>query len=161
MRFVPPPLIALVLGLLVLAALVRADVVAPGALVHGRRPLLENLSGAVVALALAAASVQVFNLLTPEHGLLHVLFGTVFVVQLLSTIAGTSDRRALLRSLAVLLGSAFVLRYIVLESLYAPSGGTLTRILTLLMEGVSLGRCSTSRTDPPPAILGSPPSAST
>ena len=139
LRFVPPPLIALVLGVLVLAALVRAAVVEPATLVHERRPLLENLSGAVVGFALAAASVQVFNLLTPERGLLHVLFGTFFFVQLLSTIAGTSDRRALLRSFTVLLGSAFVLRYIVLESLYAQDGGTLSRIVTLLMEGVSLG----------------------
>ena len=139
LRFVPPPLIALVLGVLVLAALVRAAVVEPGTLVHERRPPLENLSGAVVGLALAAASVQVFNLLTPERGLLHVLFGTFFFVQLLSTIAGTSDRRALLRSFTVLLGSAFVLRYIVLESLYAQDGGTLSRMVTLLMEGVSLG----------------------
>ena len=79
-----------------------------------------------------------FNLLTPERGLLHVLFGTFFFVQLLSTIAGTSGR-ALLRSLTVLFGSAFVLRYIVLESLYAPTGGTLARVLTVLLEGVSLG----------------------
>ena len=32
-----------------------------------------------------------------------------------------------------------MLRYIVLESLYARSGGALTRILTALMEGISLG----------------------
>jgi hypothetical protein len=138
-RFVPPALLALVLGLLIIAALVRAGVVEPASLVHERRQAIENLSGAVVGFSLAAASVQVFNLLTPERGLLHVIFGTFFFVQLLSTIAGTSDRRALLRSLTVLLGSAFVLRYIVLESLYAPNGGTLTRILTMLMEGISLG----------------------
>jgi hypothetical protein len=107
--------------------------------VHQSRQPLENVSGAVIALSLAAASVQVFNLLTPDRGLLHVLFGTFFFVQLLSTIAGTSDRRALLRSLTVLLGSAFILRYIVLESVYARTGGTLARILTVLMEGVSLG----------------------
>jgi hypothetical protein len=44
-----------------------------------------------------------------------------------------------LRSLGVLLGAAFLLRYIVLESLYAANGGTLARILTVLLEGVSLG----------------------
>jgi hypothetical protein len=138
-RFVPPPLMALVLGLLVIAALVRAGAFEPANLVHQGRQPLENMSGAVVAFSLAAASVQVFNLLTPDRGLLHVLFGTFFFVQLLTTIAGTSDRRALLRSLTVLLGSAFVLRYIVLESLYARTGGTLARVLTVLMEGVSLG----------------------
>jgi hypothetical protein len=138
-RFVPPPLIALVLGLLMVAALVRAGAFEPGDLVHQARRPLENVSGAVVVVSLVAASVQVFNLLTPDRGLLHVMFGTFFFVQVLSTIAGTSDRRSLLRSLTVLLGSAFVLRYLVLESLYARSSGMLTRVLTVLMEGVSLG----------------------
>ncbi len=39
----------------------------------------------------------------------------------------------------MLFGAAFVLRYIVFESLYAPTGGTLARLLTVLLEGVSLG----------------------
>jgi hypothetical protein len=139
MTFVPPALIALVLGVLTMGSLIRARAFDPRELLNqGRRPL-ENLSGLVVVSALATASVQVFNLLTPERGLLHVMFGTVFFVQLLSTIAGTSDRRAVLRSLSVVLGSAFVLRYIVLESLYARSGGALTRAITALMEGFSLG----------------------
>jgi len=59
--------------------------------------------------------------------------------ELLTTLAGTSGRTALLRSLTVLFGAAFVLRYIVLESLYAPTGGTLAKVLTVLLEGVSLG----------------------
>jgi hypothetical protein len=138
-RFVPPPLIALVLGALTLGALVRAGAWEPGELANARRRPLENASGIVVTLTLAAASVQVFNLLTPERGLLHAMFATAFLVQLLSTIVGTDERRAVLRSLAVLLGSAFVLRFIVLESLYSRSGGTLTRVITALMEGVSLG----------------------
>ena len=102
-RLVPPPLIALVLGLLTIAALVRAGVLDPADFVRQHRPVLDNLSGSVVLLSLAAASVQVFTLVTPDRGLLHVLFGTFFFVQLLSTLAGTSDRRALLRSFTVLL----------------------------------------------------------
>ena len=138
-QFVAPPLIALVLGLLIMTALIRSGALEPRELMRQERPPLENVSGAVVLLTLAAASVQVFTLLTPDRGLLHVLFGSFFFVQLLSTIAGAGDRRALLRSLTVLLGSAFVLRYIVLESLYAPGSNTLTRVLATLMEGVSLG----------------------
>ena len=80
------------------------------------------------------------HLLTPDRGLLHLLFGAFFFIQLLTTLAGTSGRTALLRSLTVLFGAAFVLRYIVLESLYAPTGGTLATVLTVLLEGVSLGR---------------------
>jgi hypothetical protein len=103
-----------------------------------RRPL-ENLSGLIVSLTLAAATVQVFNLLTPERGLLHMMFGVVFFVQVLSTMASGGDRRALLRSLGVLLGAAFVLRFVVLESLYSRTGGTLSRVIAALLEGVSLG----------------------
>ena len=39
----------------------------------------------------------------------------------------------------MLLGGAFVLRSILLETLYAPGAGTAKRMLTLLLEGVSLG----------------------
>lgn len=138
-RFMPPPLVALVLGLLLIAALVRAGVVVPGDFLGAGRTPLENASGTVVALSLAAASAQVFNLLIPDRGLFHVLFATFFFVQLLTSLAGIAERRALLRSLLVLLGSAFILRFLVLEALYARDGGTLTRVLTVLMEGASLG----------------------
>jgi hypothetical protein len=45
----------------------------------------------------------------------------------------------MLRSLLVLLGSAFVLRFVILESLYAPGSGALKRVLTVLLEGATLG----------------------
>jgi hypothetical protein len=138
-ELVAPPLVALVLGLLLVAALVRAGVLAPGDFVSGGRTPLENASGVVVLLSLAAASAQIFTLLIPDRGLFHVLFATFFFVQLLTSLAGIEHRRALLRSLLVLLGSAFVLRFLVLEALYARDGGTLTRVLTALMQGVSLG----------------------
>jgi len=138
-RFVPPPLIAIVVGLLLVAALIRASVLVPRDFVGGHRKPLEQASGLTVLIALGAASVQVFTLLTPDRGLLHLLFGAFFFIQLLTTLAGTSGRTALLRSLTVLFGAAFVLRYIVLESLYAPTGGTLAKVLTVLVEGVSLG----------------------
>ena len=98
-RFLPPALTAVVLGVLTIASVIRAGAWDPTEVVNHARSPVENLSGIVVALTLAAASIQVFNLLTPDRGLLHVIFGTFFFVQLLSTIAGTSDRRALLRSL--------------------------------------------------------------
>jgi hypothetical protein len=138
-RLMPPPLIALVLGCLLMAALVRARVIVLSDFVRSGRSALENASGLTVVIALAAATVQIFTLLLPERGLLHVLFATFFFVQLVSSLAAVDEPRPLLRSLLVLLGAAFVLRFIVLEALYAPEGGTLTRVLTVLLEGVSLG----------------------
>jgi hypothetical protein len=138
-RLVPPPLAALVLGVLLVSALVRAGALAPERLMHPSRSPLENVSGVVVLLTLFAASTQVFNLLTPEYGLLHVLFGVFFLVQLLTTLAGVTGRNSLLRSLVVLFASAFVLRFIVLDSLYAPDSGLMKRLLTTILEGISLG----------------------
>lgn len=147
-RFVPPPLAALVLGLLLLTSLVRASVFRPDALMHADRRGLENASGAVVLLTLYGASVQVFHLVTPDRGLLHLIFGAFFFVQLLSTIAGGTNRTGLLRSLVVLLGSAFILRWIVLEALYAPDSGLLKRMVTALAEGVTLGAFEYAPHDP-------------
>jgi hypothetical protein len=138
-RLIPPSLASLILGMLLVGALVRGRVLVPDALMHPRRSPLENTSGIVVLISLFAASAQIFNLLTPERGLLHALFTIFFVVQLLTTLAAVSGRVALLRGLLVLLGAAFVLRFVVLESLYSPGGGMLARVFTAALEGVTLG----------------------
>jgi hypothetical protein len=135
----PPSVDSLILAALMLTALIRAAVLAPHDFVRPERSSIENLSGVAVIVTLVAGSAQVFNLLTPDRGFYRLLFTTFFVVQLLTTLAGIRERRALLRSLTVLLGAAFVLRFVILEALYSTSGGTLSRVLTLLMEGVSLG----------------------
>ena len=135
----PPPLISLVLAVMLIGALVRAGAFAPYRLMNAGRSALENLSGLTLLIALFAATAQVFTLVTPERGLLHAVFSICFFVQLATTVAGVTGRRNLLRSLVVLLGSAFVLRFIVLEALYAPDGGMAKRLLTTLVEGASLG----------------------
>ncbi len=77
--------------------------------------------------------------MTPERGLLHLVFSICFFVQLTTTIAGVKGRRNMLRSLGVLLGAAFIIRFIILEGLYASDGGFAKRLLTTLVEGASLG----------------------
>jgi hypothetical protein len=138
-RLVPPPLVALVLAVLLLASLLRSGVFAPDRLLSRDRGGIENACGAAVLLALFGASAQVFTLLTPDSGLLHVLVSVFFLVQLLTTLTAVRERLAMLRSLAVLLGCAFILRFIALESLYAPGRGVLKRVMTALLEGVTLG----------------------
>jgi hypothetical protein len=138
-RLVPPPLVALVLAMLLVVCLVRGGVLRPERLMNSTRSPLENLSGLIVLLTLYAASAQVFNLVIPDTGLLHAVFAVFLFIQLLTMVASSTGRAGLLRSLVVLFGAAFVLRWIVLESLYAPDGGTLKRLLTVLAEGVTLG----------------------
>lgn len=138
-RLLPPALDALTLAMLLVAALARAGVFVPDFLMNARRAAVENLNGLVVLLALFAASAQTFNLLTPERGLLRIIFSVFFFVQLMTTLAAATSRRAMLRGLLVLFGAAFILRFIVLESLYSVESRFLRRILTAALEGVTLG----------------------
>src|SRR5262249_35865146 len=138
-RSLRPPLVSLVLAVLLLACLVRAGVFAPQALLNAERSSLENVSGLTVLLPLFAACAQIFTLVMPERGLLHAVFAVCFFVQLSTTLAGVKGRRNMLRSLLILLGSAFVVRFVVLEGLYAPDGSFAKRVFTVLVEGASLG----------------------
>jgi hypothetical protein len=138
-RLVPPAAGALILAVLTIGALARSRVLVVERFLHRTRGPLENVSGAVLILTLLAASAQAFSIVTPDTGLLHVIVSVFFVVQLLTTLAGVRDRMAMLRSITVLLGCAFVLRYVALESLYAPGRSVMKRVMTALLEGVTLG----------------------
>ncbi len=138
-RLVPPSIVALMLAAALIGALVRAGALAPERLLHADRSPLENLSGAIVLLTLFGASAQMFNLLTPERGLLFAIFSVYFLIQLMTALAGIDTRDSLLRALVVLFAAAFMLRFAVLESIYAADGGLLKRLMTTLLEGVSLG----------------------
>lgn len=139
LALVPPSLMSLVLAVVLLAALVRSGALVPGRLVAHHRTPLENSSGAVVLVALLLASAQAFTLVTPAAGLLAFVMTTVFVLLLWNTLAVEPDRRQLLRSLLVLFGGAFVLKFVVLAALYDPNGGLLRRVLLTLLDGVALG----------------------
>jgi hypothetical protein len=147
-RLVPPPVEALVLAVLLIGALVRSRVLVPERLMRQGRTPLENACGFIVLATLFAASAQAFNLVTPDTGLLHLLVTVFFVVQILTTFAGVRDRIAMLRSLVVLFACAFVLRFVALESLYAPGRGLMKRVMTALLEGITLGALDYQPTGP-------------
>ena len=135
----PPPLFALVLGMLLLGVLVRGGVLAPERLLSASRAPVENLNGLASTLALFFASAQVFNLVVPESGL-PLLFSNVFLfVLLINTLVGSRDRISVLRSLAVILGAAFIVKFVVLAALSTPGEGALKRMLHVLLEGITLG----------------------
>ena len=138
-RLLAPPPGALIIAVLAVGALARSNALVVERFVHRRRSALENLSGGIVIVTLLAACAQAFNTVTPDTGLLHLIVSVFFVVQLLTTLAGVRERMAMLRSVAVLLGSAFVIRYVALESLYAPGPSMMKRVMTALLEGVTLG----------------------
>jgi hypothetical protein len=136
---VPPPLVALLLAMLLVGALLRARALAPARLMSGRRDALGNLCGLAVFLTLFAATAQIFNTLTPDAGLLHLIFAVFFIVLLWNTIVAQPDRPHLLRSLMVILGSALAIKYVMLSALYAPEPTLAKRVLTVLLEGATLG----------------------
>lgn len=137
MSFVPPPLVTLVLAVLLMGVMVRAELLVPSSLAGDHRSGLENLGGAVVMLTLFAASAQLFNCLTPDAGILRLLFNLFFLFLLWNTLAAQPDRVRLLRSLLVVFGWAYAVRYVALAALADPQAGWTRRMLTVLLEGAS------------------------
>ena len=146
--FAPPPLSALVLALLLLAALVRCGAVAPERLLNAQRPTVANMTGGVMLVTLFTAAVQAFNLVIPESGLPRMAVTVFLFLLLLNTIAASADRTHVLRSTAVIVGSTFVLKFIVLAALSDTAGGWLKRVLLASLEGVTLGTLTQPRLAP-------------
>src|SRR5918912_118447 len=137
--FVPPPLVTLVLAVLLMLLFVRGHAVEFSRWVSSDHPVLVNVSHVLTLLALFFASAQAFNTVLPERGLLYWLFSFFFLWTLWNNQFSAFDARRLLRSLAVLFGTAFVLKHLLLASLYAPEGGLLRRVAGAVLQGASLG----------------------
>jgi hypothetical protein len=137
--FIAPPLVTLLLAILLMLLFVRGHLIEFKAWLRSDRPPLENISHALTLLALFFASAQAFNSVLPERGLLFWLFSFFFLWTLWNNQFSSFDAKRLLRSLAVLFGTAFVLKHMLIASLYAPEGGWLKKLAGMLLEGVSLG----------------------
>ncbi len=153
LTFVPPPLFALVLGMMLFGVLVRGGVLAPEAVMSASRTSLENLNGFAVILSAFFAATQVFNLLTPEAGVPFLLFNVFLFVLLVNTLAGSPDRVSVLRSVGVIVGAAFILKFIVLGALSEPGETMLKRLLYVVLEGVTLGTLTQPRLHPAAGYL--------
>ena len=141
--FVAPPLVTLLLGVLLMLLLVRGRLIRFHHWVGNELPPLTNVSHIWMLITLFFASAQAFNSVLPERGLLHWLFSFFFLWTLWNNQFSSFDPRRLLRSLAILFGTAFVLKHMLLASLYSPEGGWLKRVAGTLLQGVSLGTLDT------------------
>ena len=137
--FLPPPLITLVLAVLLMLLFVRGDLIELRSWLASHHPPLRNVSHIWLLLTLFFASAQAFNSVLPERGLFHWFFSFFFLWTLWNNQFSSFDARRLLRSLVVLFGTAFVLKHMLLASLYSPDGGWLKRLTGALVQGVSLG----------------------
>src|SRR5947199_100820 len=137
--FLPPPLVTLVLAVMLTALFVRAGAVGVGRWLSAELPALANVSHALTLAALFFASAQTFNSVLPDAGLPRWMLSFFFLWTLWQNQFSAFDARRLLRSLAALFGTAFVVKHMLLASLYAPSGGWLARLAGATLEGVTLG----------------------
>src|SRR5256714_896924 len=135
--FVPPPLVTLVLAVMLLALFARGRAVVVGAWLSADNPALSNVSHALTLAALFFASAQSFNSVLPEAGLLRWMLSFFFLWTLWQNQFSAFDARRLLRSLAALFGTAFLVKHALLASLYAPGGGWLKRLAGALFEGLT------------------------
>jgi hypothetical protein len=137
--FVAPPLITLLLAVLLMLLFVRGGMIRFQRLVASDRPPLTNISHIWMLFTLFFASAQAFNSVLPEGGMLHWLFSFFFLWTLWNNQFSSFDARRLLRSLTVLFWTAFLLKHVLLASLYSPDSGWLKRVAGALIQGVSLG----------------------
>jgi hypothetical protein len=148
---VAPSLFALVLATMLIAALIRGAALRPGRFLHGSRSILANSNGAIVMAALFAASAQVLSMLTPRTGLPLFFVDVLLFILLLNTLVIQPDRRRLLRSLAITLGSVLVLKFVVLAALSDRTGNRTSRVLVALFDAATFG---TIAQEPPSAAAG-------
>ncbi len=137
--FVPPPLVALIMAALLLVLLWRGGLLSGGLFPGGGSDPLSELSHALTALALFGASAQVFNSVLPERGLFHWLFVAFLLWTLWTSLFLPFDAPRLLRGLAAVLFTAFVLKHVLLTAVHAPDASWSRRVLSTLLEGVTLG----------------------
>lgn len=135
----PPTLISLVMAVLLLVVLIQSGAIAPSRLVDQSRTSLANANGAVVLLATFVASAQVLSCVTPTSGLPALMVSVLVSAMLVQMLSASLDRTRVLRAMAVTLGVAFVLKFVLLASLSAPVGGPVARALQLLFDNVTMG----------------------
>jgi len=133
--FIAPPLVTLILATLLLLLFVRDGLMVFHQWLGSELPPLTNVAHVWIFITVFFASAQAFNSVLPERGLLHWLFSFFFLWTLWNNQFSSFDARRLLRSLAVLFGTAFVLKHMLLASLYSPEGGWLKRLAGTLVQG--------------------------
>jgi hypothetical protein len=103
---------------------------------HG---LLENVSGVVRLAAIYFATVQIFNAVTPERGLLNFCFNLFYFLIFWNNLFVVFNPVRLIRSLATVLGASFALKYLVFADLFSPSESWAKYALQKLMQTATLG----------------------
>ena len=137
--FVHPPLVSCIVGALAIVLLVRCGVVQIAGSDDRNRETLDIASRLVLMAAVYLATVQVFNSVTPEAGLLNAFFNLFYLLILLNYLFVLFNPRRLAGALATLLGASFMLKYLLLADLFAPASSWSKYVVQELMKVGTLG----------------------
>ena len=119
--FVRPALVCLVFAAVLLILFFRARLIRLDGWFSEKFALVRNLANAAVLAALFAASVQLFNALLPERGLPLWIVGFCFFWTLWNNLFAEFDTKKLIKSLGAMFALAFVVKYLILANLTAPT----------------------------------------
>ncbi|HQU82663.1 MAG TPA: hypothetical protein PKY59_06050 [Pyrinomonadaceae bacterium] len=119
--FLRPALICLIFAVVLLFLFARANLIKIEGWFSEDFSSLKNVANASVVITLFAASVQIFNSLLPERGLPFWVVAFCFFWTLWNNIFAEFDTKKLIKSLGAMFGLAFVVKYLVLANLTAPT----------------------------------------
>ncbi|MDQ2747692.1 MAG: hypothetical protein M3T96_10595 [Acidobacteriota bacterium] len=122
--FLKPPLICLIFAGILVMLFFRAKLLRLEGWFSEDFSTLKNAANAAVLLSLCAASTQIFNSLLPERGLPFWIVAFCFFWTLWNNLFAEFDTKKLLQSLGGLFGLAFVVKYLVLANLVAPTSSS-------------------------------------
>ena len=136
--FIAPPLVTLIMAVLLTGLFLRAGAIRLSHWLSLDQPTLTNVAHLLTLISLVFATAQAFNSVLPESGLLHWMFSFFFLWTLWTNQFSIFDVRRLLRSIVVLFGTAFVLKYLIVASLYSPDGGLVRRVISTSLQGIAI-----------------------
>lgn len=119
--FLRPELICLIFASILIVLFVRLRLIDLGGWFSESFGTVKNVASAAVLFSLFAASVQLFNSLLPEAGVLFWIVGFCLFWLLWTDLFSELGPAKLIRSLAAGFGLVFVLKYLVLANLTAPA----------------------------------------
>lgn len=119
--FLKPELVCLIFAAILLVLFFRAGLIRLDGWFSDGFSTLKNIANASVLFTLFTASVQIFNGLLPEKGLPFWIVGLLFFWTLWNNLFSVFTAKRLVQSLGSLFGLAFVLKYLILANLTAPT----------------------------------------
>ncbi|MFN6963782.1 MAG: hypothetical protein ACK4S4_08455 [Pyrinomonadaceae bacterium] len=119
--FAAPSLLCLLLAAMTIVLFARGGLIALDGWFSERHSALTLAANSSVIFALFAATVQVYNSLLPERGIMFWIVAFCFVWTLVSYAFAEFDARRLVRGLGAMVGMAFVVKYLLLAGVTAPA----------------------------------------